>query len=96
MEKIQAGPSLKSHWYKAGLQTPYFARLVSDGVIVNGGDFDGGEIELTLEGLSAGKHTLLTYHNQVDAPTDKTFGEICIDDKWEASSQKFTANTACT
>ena len=74
-----SGPSLKSHWYKAGLQTPYFARLVSDGVIVNGGDFDGGEIELTLEGLSAGKHTLLTYHNQVDAPTDKTFGEICID-----------------
>ena len=44
-----SGPSLKSHWYKAGLQTPYFARLVSDGVIVNGGDFDGGEIELTLE-----------------------------------------------
>ena len=29
-----SGPSLKSHWYKAGLQTPYFARLVSDGVIV--------------------------------------------------------------
>ncbi len=44
---------------KQRLQTPYYARLVSDGVIVNGGDFDGGEIELTLEGLSAGKHTLV-------------------------------------
>lgn len=72
------GVALKSHWYKAGIQTPYFARLVSDGVIVNGGDVNGGEIELTLTGLSAGKHTLLTYHNQLDSPSDKTFGEICI------------------
>lgn len=77
-EEESGGAGLKSHWYKAGIQAPYYARLVSDGVIVNGGDVDGGVIDLTITGLEPGQHSLLTYHNQFDSPDDKTFGEICI------------------
>ncbi len=90
------GVGLKSHWYKAGIQTPYFARLVNDGVFINGGDIDGGEIELTLEGLSPGKHSLLTYHNQVDAPTDKTFAEISISVNGEEKIKNLTPTQRVT
>jgi hypothetical protein len=68
---------LKTNWYKAGMPA---ARLVSDGVLV--ADIpDGSEnvsVELKLSGLPAGKHTLLTYHNQVDNPATNTFAPIDI------------------
>ena len=68
---------LKSHWYKAGVQAPSYARLVCDGLTVKGGD-SGGEIELTIKDLKPGKHTLLTYHNTLDSPAEKTFSDINI------------------
>ena len=34
--KESDGASLKSHWHKVGIQAPYYARLVSDGLTVNG------------------------------------------------------------
>lgn len=71
------GASLKSHWYKVGIQVPYYARLVSDGLTVNGGDMYA-EIDMTIEGLAPGTHTLLTYHNTLDSPEDKTFGKIDV------------------
>lgn len=72
-----SGAGLKSHWYKAGIQAPYYARLVSDGLTVNGGD-DYAEVDMTISGLSAGTHTLLTFHNTVDSPLDKKYGAIDI------------------
>lgn len=72
-----SGAGLKSHWYKVGIQAPYYARLVSDGLTVNGGD-DYAEIDMTISGLSAGTHSLLTFHNTVDSPLDKKYGAIDI------------------
>lgn len=46
-------------WWKGGL--PRGATVASDGITVNG----GGSLELVLTGLSAGKHTLVTWHNRV-------------------------------
>lgn len=50
--KESDGASLKSHWHKVGIQAPYYARLVSDGLTVNGGDMYA-EIDMTIEGLAA-------------------------------------------
>jgi hypothetical protein len=55
------GTALKSDWYKAGVQAPNYARLVSDGLIVAEGN-NGGSVTLQITGLS-GTNTLLTWHN---------------------------------
>lgn len=61
------GQTLTSNYYKAGVQQPHYARLTSDGVTVAGGKAgENGEIILTIKGLPAGKHNLITYHNTVD------------------------------
>ena len=75
--KESDGASLQSHWHKVGIQAPYYARLVSDGLTVNGGDMYA-EIDMTIEGLAPGSHSLLTYHNTLDSPDDKTFGMIDV------------------
>lgn len=51
------GPKAKlaTAWWKPGFDYP--ARMASDGVVV------AGKLELVLHGLSAGKHSLATYHN---------------------------------
>ena len=44
--------------------------LASDGVCVNPQDSNlGGQIQMTITGLNAGKHSLLTFHNAGDAPS---------------------------
>ncbi|MEQ8239500.1 MAG: hypothetical protein RIA69_09830, partial [Cyclobacteriaceae bacterium] len=60
-----------SGWYKAGIQSPNFARLVSDGLT-------SGDITLTISGLPAGKHTLLSFHNSFSNPETNTFSNIEI------------------
>jgi hypothetical protein len=76
LEALGVG-SLRSNWYKGGITT---AQLVNDGVQVS--DIpDGSEdvaIELRIAGLGAGRHTIQTYHNQVDNPATNTFGPIDI------------------
>ena len=57
-----AGTGVKTDWYKAAIQIPNYARLVGDGLTVVSGDA-GGAIQMTIAGLSAGAHSLLTYHN---------------------------------
>jgi len=59
------GTGLTSTWYKAGIQSPYYARLVCDGLTVQDGNA-GGSVAMTLDGLPAGTHTMLTYLNTVD------------------------------
>jgi hypothetical protein len=71
------GDKLSTNWYKAGVQTPYFARLIDDGVRVNNGN-SGAQIEMRISGLPAGRHSILTYHNNVDNPATNTFAPIDV------------------
>lgn len=71
------GDKLSTNWYKAGVQTPYFARLVNDGVRVNNGN-SGAQIEMRISGLPAGRHSILTYHNNVDNPATNTFSPVDV------------------
>jgi hypothetical protein len=56
------GTELDSSWQKAAIQAPYYARLVGDGITIADGDA-GSQLELTIRGLAAGEHSLLTWHN---------------------------------
>ncbi|AWW33033.1 T9SS C-terminal target domain-containing protein [Echinicola strongylocentroti] len=67
-----SGDGLHSSWYKAGIQAPFYARLSNDGVVAN------EEITLTIEGLPAGKHSLMNFYNTFDNPENNTFSPIDI------------------
>lgn len=75
--KGSVGSGLKTNWYKASVQSPYYAKLVGDGIIVADGN-SGGEISLTFSKLPAGTHTLLAYLNNLDAPSAYTFSDIAV------------------
>ncbi len=60
-----------SSWYKAGVQSPYFARLVNDGI-------SSLDMELHISGLSVGKHSLVTYHNAFSNPDNNTYAPMDI------------------
>ncbi|MEP4534568.1 MAG: T9SS type A sorting domain-containing protein [Cyclobacteriaceae bacterium] len=60
-----------SSWYKAGTQTPNFARLISDGLV-------SSDVEILIVGLATGEHTFLTYHNSFSNPENTTFTTIDI------------------
>lgn len=68
---------LTSDWYKAGMGSPHFARLISDGVKIKDGD-PNGKIEMRISGLPAGENTLLTYHNILDNGEDVEFSPMRI------------------
>ena len=63
--------SYTSGWYKAGIQSPNYARLSCDGVV-------GSVLELSFRKLPAGTHTLLSYHNTYDGPTAWVYNPIKI------------------
>lgn len=69
------GTTLTTDWYKVLVQSPNYARLVGDGVIVLDGN-SGGAIRLEISGLSAGTHSLLAYHNSTDG---NQWAEIDVD-----------------
>lgn len=58
------GSTVKGTWLKKGLATG--ATMATDGVLVEGGA-EPAVLEMTISGLSAGKHTLVTYHNWLAA-----------------------------
>jgi hypothetical protein len=60
-----AGTGIKSYYYKAGVQSPNFARLVCDALSVVDGDA-GASIRVAISGMSSGSHSLLVYHNGID------------------------------
>jgi hypothetical protein len=66
-----AQEELTTDYYKLGIQSPYYARLASDGLISK-----SGKIEMRISGLPAGTHTLLTYHNQIS--NEGPFSPIAI------------------
>lgn len=73
------GDALGTNWYKAGIQAPYYARLVCDGITVKGTTANlGAQIELKISGLTTGEHTLLAFFNNVDSPTTNTFSPVDI------------------
>ena len=77
ISQSRGGTGLLTNWYQAGAQGT--ARLVSDGFTVAPATLaTGGQIQMTITGLSAGHHTLLTYHNHWDALTAGTLGPMDI------------------
>ncbi|MFA6778964.1 MAG: hypothetical protein WCU80_04165 [Paludibacteraceae bacterium] len=66
LSNASSSGSLSTTYYKVGVQAPNYARLVCDGAYVKD-NTTNGELLLEITGLSAGTHTLLTYHNAVDA-----------------------------
>ena len=66
------GTNLRMTYYKAGIQTPYYARLGSDAMYIDGGNA-GAQIELTISGLTTGTHSLMTFHNTPDSPETNDF-----------------------
>ncbi|MFC0778012.1 T9SS type A sorting domain-containing protein [Flavobacterium sp. HJSW_4] len=73
------GDALGTNWYKAGIQAPFYARLVCDGLTVKGTTANlGAQIELKISGLATGEHTLLAFFNNVDSPTTNTFSPVDI------------------
>ncbi|MBZ4034626.1 T9SS type A sorting domain-containing protein [Flavobacterium sp. 17A] len=73
------GDALGTNWYKAGIQAPYYARLVSDGLTVKGTTANlGAQIELKISGLTTGEHTFLAFFNAVDSPQGNNFSPIDI------------------
>ncbi|WP_024462207.1 polysaccharide lyase family 1 protein [Marinimicrobium sp. LS-A18] len=74
------GVGLRSNWFKTHIQSPYLARLVSDGLLVDFGDGEPqeGAITMTLSDLPAGEHSLLVYLNSVDGWADTTVAPLDI------------------
>ncbi len=77
LTKQGSGTGLKSDWYKAGTEAPYYARLANDGVTVDGGEA-GAAILMSFSGLPNGTHTLLLTLNTVASPTTNTFAPLDI------------------
>ena len=61
------GTNLRSDWYKAGIQAPYYARLVNDDLTVEEGH-NGAAFAITFEGLSAATHTIATKSTPLSTP----------------------------
>ena len=73
----RGGTGLLTNWYQTGAQGT--ARLVSDGFTVTPATLaTGGQMQMTITGLAAGHHTLLTYHNHWDALTAGTLGPMDV------------------
>ncbi|WP_418262440.1 T9SS C-terminal target domain-containing protein [Flavobacterium faecale] len=64
--------NFNSKWYKLGISAPFYNKLGADGLVT------GENLELTISGLTEGKHTLLTFHNAFDVIKEKRFSSIKI------------------
>ena len=78
---VAGSANLKANWYKAGVQSPSYARLVCDGVMVEG----GGAITLTFSNLAAGTHSLLLYLNNVDGTAVSNSIDVYVNNSKQAS-----------
>lgn len=70
--------NFNSKWYKVGMNAPFYSKLASDGLAT------AENLELTISGLKAGQHSLLTFHNTFDKIEGKTFSpvKIYVNGKW--------------
>jgi len=69
---IQLKGDFSSSWYKVGMSAPFYSRLVSDGLVTN------EKLEMVINGLAKGKHSLLTFHNTFDKIEGKIVSPITI------------------
>ncbi|MFO7656442.1 MAG: T9SS type A sorting domain-containing protein [Bacteroidales bacterium] len=80
--------TVQNSWYKVGVQAPYYARIVGDGIWTE-------NIELHISGLQNGKHSLLTFHNTFDdkiCPIDIYIGRTLIIDNLVPSKRVYSNN----
>ena len=70
--KVTLKGNINSSWYKTGVQSPYYARLVNDGIVAD------KSIEMIFSGLARGKHTLLTFNNTFDSPEVAHFAPVKV------------------
>lgn len=75
--KAGSGTELRSTYYKVAVQSPNYARLVGDGVTVDGGN-NGGEIGLSFSNLQNGENSLLLYLNHPDDYTTNKPSDIDV------------------
>ena len=75
--KAGSGTELRSTYYKVAVQAPNYARLVGDGVTVDGGN-NGGEIGLSFSNLQNGENSLLLYLNHPDDYTTNKPSDIDV------------------
>ena len=64
--------NFNAKWYKVGMNAPFYSKLASDGLAT------AENLELTISGLKAGEHSLLTFHNTFDKIEGKTFSPVKI------------------
>ena len=90
---------LRPDYYKVGVQSPNFARLVCDAVKIDGGDA-GAQIQLEISGLATGTHNLLTFHNGLSssatAPLDIYVNSTRVVNDLAMPMRALTTATAAT
>ena len=70
--KVTLKANINSSWYKTGVQAPYYARLVNDGIVAD------KSVEMIFSGLSRGAHTLLTFNNTFDSPELANYAPVKV------------------
>ncbi|WP_207720122.1 pectate lyase family protein [Flavobacterium undicola] len=70
--KVTLKGAINSSWYKTGMQAPFYARLVSDGIVAD------KNVEMIISGLSNGHHTLLVFSNTFDSPELANYAPVAI------------------
>ncbi|MFL9830159.1 T9SS C-terminal target domain-containing protein [Flavobacterium sp. ST-87] len=70
--KMTLKGTINSSWYKTGIQAPFYARLVNDGIVAD------KSVELIISGLTEGKHSLLTFNNTFDSPELANYAPINV------------------
>jgi len=58
-------------WWKAGVQSPNYVRLASDGIKTT-------DLELRITGLAMGKHRFVSFHNAFDNPDNNEFSPMDV------------------
>ena len=70
--KVTVKGAINSGWYKTGIQAPFYARLVSDGIVAD------KSVEMVISGLAKGHHTLMVFSNTFDSPEVANFAPVLI------------------
>ncbi len=78
---IAGSGNIKATWYKAGVQSPSYAKLVCDGVIIE----NGGNVTLTFSNLAAGSHSLLLYLNDVSGTVTSNSIDVYVNNSKQTS-----------
>lgn len=75
--------TMRCSWSKALVQSPYYMKLVNDGVQIDNDSLianpgQGGELELHISGLPVGVHSIQTYHNSWQDTTKRNFAPFNV------------------